>query len=383
VTDPDEFSESQAQARVLWEFTDADDHDLGYTYSTPSIVKMSGDRWAVIFGNGYNNTEADGNASSTGQAALFILFFDRHLDGNWILYDNYVKIPVGVSDPANPNGLASPAAIDIDGDFDAEYIYAGDLRGTLWKFDVQDPDPKTWSAVPLFTATSDDGSPQPITSQPEVGDHPEGGVLVYFGTGKYIEKSDHSTLGDQTFYGIRDKLETSTALVSRSTLFPQTIKDMDNTRITTTETTYDDCTTQHNGWYVNLPTPGERQVTNSILQNKQIIFTTMVPSTVPCSFGGDSWIMAFDAICGNRLKESPFDLNDDQQFTDADKVGSPPIAVSGIKSTEGITSSPTIQWNKEQGVEFLYCSGSSGNLCNERHNPGDLDLGRVAWQQLK
>jgi len=383
VTDPSQFSESQAKNQVIWEFTDADDSDLGYTYSTPSIVKMSGDRWAVMFGNGYNNTEADSYVSSTGQASLFILFFDKNLDGNWILNDNYVKIPVGVTDPVTPNGLASPAAIDIDGDFDADYIYAGDLRGNLWKFDVQNLDPGTWSAAALFKATSDDSTPQPITSQPEVGKHPEGGVMVYFGTGKYLEKSDHSIGGTQTFYGIRDKMEVPTALVARSTLFPQTVEDNGNTRITTTNTTYDDCTTQYNGWYVNLPTSGERQVTDPLLRNQRIIFTTLIPSVAPCSFGGDSWIMEFDAICGNRLDESPFDLNDDKKFTDADKVGDPPIAASGIKSTEGIAPSPSVLFAKELGVEFKYVSGSTGGIFKTIENPGENAQGRIAWQQFK
>jgi type IV pilus assembly protein PilY1 len=387
VTDPAQFSESRAKNQVLWEFTDADDPDLGYTYGMPSIVKMSGDRWAVIFGNGYNNTEPDGHASSTGKAALFILFFDKSFDGYWIRNHNYVKISVGVSDPTTPNGLASPAAIDIDGDFDTEYIYAGDLRGNLWKFDVHNLDFLTWSAVPLFAATSDDGRAQAITSQPEVGKHPDGGVMIYFGTGKYIEKSDQMTDGAQvqTFYGIRDKLEVPTALVSRGTLFPQTIQDNGVTRITTTEITYDDCTTQYNGWYVNLPTPGERQVTDSILRNQRIIFTTMIPNTVPCSFGGDSWIMEFDAICGNRLKDSPFDLNDDQEFTDADKVGDPPMAVTGIKSTEGIAPRPSILFNKGAGEpdEYKYISGSAGGIQRTVENPGDNTRGRMAWQQFK
>jgi len=207
--------------------------------------------------------------------------------------------------------------------------------------------------------------------------------MVYFGTGKYIENSDQNTAGAQTFYGIRDKLEVSTALVARSALFSQTVQDVGDTRITTTEITYDNCTTQYNGWYVNLPTPGERQVTDSLLRNQRIIFTTMIPSTVPCSFGGDSWIMEFDAICGNRLKESPFDLNDDKEFTDADKVGSPPIAASGIKSTEGIAPSPSVLFAKEKGVEFKYVSGSTGGIYRTIENPGENAQGRIAWQQFK
>jgi type IV pilus assembly protein PilY1 len=70
VTDPGSFDEANASSLVLWEFSDADDADLGYSYSRPAIVRMANGKWAAVFGNGYNNTEADGNASTTGNAVL-------------------------------------------------------------------------------------------------------------------------------------------------------------------------------------------------------------------------------------------------------------------------------------------------------------------------
>ncbi|MDH3599957.1 MAG: PilC/PilY family type IV pilus protein, partial [Candidatus Tectomicrobia bacterium] len=79
VTDPSAFTEANADGIALWEFTDADDRDLGYTYSQPSIVQMANGKWAAVFGNGYNNTEADGQASTTGRAMLYIVFLDAGL----------------------------------------------------------------------------------------------------------------------------------------------------------------------------------------------------------------------------------------------------------------------------------------------------------------
>ena len=51
---------------------------------------------AVVMGNGYNNTQADGNASATGQAALFVLFLEPGAYGGWKWTRdiNYIKIPV-------------------------------------------------------------------------------------------------------------------------------------------------------------------------------------------------------------------------------------------------------------------------------------------------
>ena len=53
---------ANAQSTILWEFTDANDADLGFTFSQPSIVKSHDTsaggtgRWVVAFGNGYNST---------------------------------------------------------------------------------------------------------------------------------------------------------------------------------------------------------------------------------------------------------------------------------------------------------------------------------------
>ncbi|MDH3603713.1 MAG: PilC/PilY family type IV pilus protein, partial [Candidatus Tectomicrobia bacterium] len=191
VTDSDTFSEAAGKAAdiVLWEFTDADHADLGYTFSQPSIVRMANGKWAAVIGNGYNNSEADASASGNGHAVLYILFLDGGLDGTWTPDSDYIKIDTNQGSQATPNGLATPAVVDIDGDYTADLIYAGDLEGNLWKFDVRAPDPTQWNspgAIKLFEATTS----QPITTRPEVGIHPTDpdGLLVYFGTGKYLEQ---------------------------------------------------------------------------------------------------------------------------------------------------------------------------------------------------
>ena len=73
------FSQANAADLVMWEFTNANDGDLGYSFTQPTypsfkgiaqqIVKMRNGRWAVVVGNGYN--------SDAGKAALFIFFLDR------------------------------------------------------------------------------------------------------------------------------------------------------------------------------------------------------------------------------------------------------------------------------------------------------------------
>ena len=116
---------------------------------------------------------------------------------------------------ATPNGLATPAVVDINDDSVADYVYAGDLQGKMWRFDIRSDDSNDWTLATnvtnLFTAQDTaTGVVQPITEKPSVGFHPYGfgGLMVYFGTGKYLESSDNTTTGVQqvqSFYGIFDR----------------------------------------------------------------------------------------------------------------------------------------------------------------------------------
>jgi type IV pilus assembly protein PilY1 len=137
ITDPSKYSESNASNLILWEFSDKDDPDLGFTYSQPSIVRMANGRWAAVFGNGYNDLQTDVYTSATGHAVLYIVFLDGGLDGTWTKGTDYIKIDTLAGDFNMPNGLATPAVVDTNTDSTAEYIVAGDLRGNLWAFESE------------------------------------------------------------------------------------------------------------------------------------------------------------------------------------------------------------------------------------------------------
>jgi type IV pilus assembly protein PilY1 len=404
VTDPTTFSETQANNLVLWEFTDADDADLGFTHSQPSIVRMTNGRWAAVFGNGYNNTEADGHASTTGHAVIYILFLDGGVDGVWSAGTDYIKIDTGVGSVTTPNGLATPTPIDIDGDYTVEYIVGGDLRGNVWTFDVRSADPLQWKVAytdssnkprAMFRARDANGVAQPITVRPEVGAHPEalGGFVVYFGTGKYLEVSDNTPVGatTQTFYGVWDNptaQEQSTSPLTRSTLLQQTVLlespvNGQQTRVTSNNTI--NWSTQ-SGWFIDLPAAGERQVSDPVLRNGRVIFTTLVPTSEICNFGGTSWLMELDVRGGSRLDESAFDLNNDQKFDESDYVtitvagNNEKVPVSGISSSEGILPTPSVLHAGK--VEYKYSSGSSGGIFVTTENPGRFTRGRQSWRHL-
>ncbi len=403
VTHPSNLTESIPADLALWEFTDADDPDLGYIHGQPAIVKLQNGVWAGVFGNGYNNTAADANPSTTGNAVLYVVDLR---DGNLIKkLDTGAGIAYDPTGQNQPNGLATVAAVDLDGDFVADAIYAGDLFGNLWKFDFSGPTVASWTiahgGAPLFTAcggstctTGISSNRQPITTRPTVGRHPTGtGVLVYFGTGKHLDAADSTTTDLQSFYALWDAGE---AVSGRDSLLSQSITHEFSTTVgdaafelrATTNNAVDWAV--HKGWYLDLVSPfsgnqGERQITNAVLRSNRIIFTTAIPGSTPCTPGGQTWLMELDARTGARLSHAPFDLDRNGRFTTADHVtvtiaGVPTtISTSGMKMPGGSASAPIVVPLPDSEVKCM--STSAGMTCIPG-NPGPRDTGRQSWRQL-
>lgn len=229
VTDPANLASASANDLVMWEFTDRDDADLGFTFSQPIVRKMNNGRWAVIFGNGYNSKESDDDVGNIqrrgdGRAFLYVLFLDGPTGAgrSWQINTDYYKIkltsPDETADNIEQNGLSTVNSVDTNNDGKTDLVYAGDRRGNLWKIDLSSSTPADWktafgtvdSPEPLFVAkTTNDAATatqQQVTTSPVIGRHPKGGYLVMFGTGSYIETSDTvSPFALNHFYGIWDK----------------------------------------------------------------------------------------------------------------------------------------------------------------------------------
>ncbi len=387
ITSPATFSEANSDSIVLWEFRDENDADadsvmqygLGKTYSQPAIMRMHNGKWAAVFGNGYNNTTADGYASSSGHAILYILDIET---GEVIK-----KINTEVGSATTPNGLATPAGVDVNGDHIVDVIYAGDLRGNLWKFNVNDKNPVNWDInfstgsvkTPLFSATDSLNNPQPITVRPDIGLAPSGpGVMVYFGTGLYLGSPDVTDSSPQAFYGI---IDTNQPVSNRNNLISQTINVLSTANIRISSATQ--LATSNSGWYLDLPATGERVVVNPILRTGKIIFVTLIPDSRQCGFGGTGWLMELDPIDGSQLKFPPFDLDDNGSFDliDTNNDGKGDTPPSGVISEVGILTTPGILMGND--IEYKYSVGSNGSIQKIGENPGIGSRGRQAWRQMR
>ncbi|MFZ5562955.1 MAG: PilC/PilY family type IV pilus protein [Thermodesulfobacteriota bacterium] len=209
VSDPDNFN----AADVLWEYpvpdTDPDpatepDPDMGYSFSRPAIVNSENYGKVVVFGNGYSSTNM--------KAVLYVI----DINDTTGAIEFVQKIDTGVGGGTVCNGLSTPTIIGIGGSLMANIVYAGDLQGNLWKFDLSG-DRYNWKVAcrdqdgnpaPLFQAKDESGKPQVITSKPAVTRHcSDLGYIVVFGTGQFFAEGDFYDTTIQAAYGIWDWAE--------------------------------------------------------------------------------------------------------------------------------------------------------------------------------
>ena len=320
VTDPSVFAETTAAAQkvVIGEWNSSTitcknvsscGQYLGNTFGTPQLRRFHSGQWGVIFGNGYG--------SAKGTAGIFIMLLDKSSGAPTFYYYN--------TNSTTNNGIANPASLDIDLDHTTDYIYAGDLQGNLWRFDVTDPNPSNWSVSansPLYSA----GSAQPITTRPVVGTlktvstlqnlagltistAPER-VIVNFGTGRLIPQtvttSAQYASGTQYLYGVWDwdmnnwnKISpvqqavslTGPQTVNAGVLQQQTIATVAATGSVQSYRTVSrnsvcwkggsNCTlgTQF-GWYMALPATGEQIIFDPVLSpDGELVVNTFIPTT--------------------------------------------------------------------------------------------------------
>ena len=321
-------------------------NDLGWTYGTPVIARMHNGAWAVIFGNGYNSTN--------GHATVFVASISS--TGVWTVYDLQTNTNL-------PNGIAYVTPYDLDADNVTDYLYAGDLFGNVWRFDVTSSNPSSWgasnfsgtstpsnngmNASPIFTAKNASGIAQPISTAIQIQNNTLNGLpqaLLMFGTGKNLEASDllpdNTTIGVQSIYGVWDWNMTAWNLLSSrkfATLTsPQTITRSEMQQQTVSGS-YDGATglpfsststsgyrtlsgdtvcwsgsftcspSTKLGFYLDLPSLGEEVLYNPVMVNNLFVVNTTIPASTtqgmtcspPTLPGG--WTMAINPINGGVL----------------------------------------------------------------------------------
>lgn len=306
ITDPTATTAAGVASKVLWEFTsDSKDStgnavgtNLGFTYGTPNVGRLSNGRWVVLVPAGYfpsSNTSPPA-ASKNTYSSLFVL------DAQTGAVLKEFKTPTSYAGQTITSyGLASPVLGDYNNDQIDDVAFAGDLVGNMWRFDLRDL--STGQVDLLFKPATNEA--QPITVMPRLLPDPTSQYfMVVFGTGKFLGLEDRTTTGavTQSVYGIRDPGPTPTGLpVLRASLLAQTLaEDASGARSLTSNA----ISNTQKGWYFDLNISGikgERVVATptALFDTNRVIVSTLIPTTAdPCDPGRDGAIMVVDAASG-------------------------------------------------------------------------------------
>lgn len=325
-----------ARELVRWEFTD--DRDLGYTTGRPLILNTRAG-WAAVFGNGYG--------SENGEAVFYALLnIDRNHPQPFALHTG----------KQGENGIVGDvSAIDANRDGFADFLYAGDLKGNIWKVDIRDGSPENWHfayhaygvPAPYFTARCPNGKVQPVTTAVDITRHDSimrPGFMLLFGTGRSDDVPGPEKSNVQSVYGIWDwqeYWESSAGSRGRADgMFPgefkrpylsNLIKHTGEAAETTRhlglleqivmESNDEDWivmsdrridywnpetgTGKHLGWFFDLPNPGEQILDNPAFHGGMAVVVSRIPGE-GTDQSGTSVIYTVDAFSGGQPASSLF-----------------------------------------------------------------------------
>ena len=387
---------------------------LGSTYGTPIIRRLHDGNWGVIFGNGLN--------SSSGTAGIFVMIVNS---GTGATTFYYLDTGAGAASSGAKNGIAYVTSADLDGDHITDYVYAGDVLGNLWRFDLTSKTESSWAAASsaMFTATTST-TVKPITtsvkvsSVPTTGNYPR--IIVNFGTGQQLPQTLTSAAtyagGTQSLFGVWDwnmaswngkssvkyyaltspqTNSTSATYLTTQTLTSSTYTNSsgiatnsylgtNNTVCWSGSSTCASGTNTKFGWTINLPTSTEQVTFNPTLLSGVFFVNTNIPAvtqilsctTTPAS----GYSIAVNLATGGT--DSVYTTVTGSSSTVGIGQGATGTAyfVSGTKSNSATTTTGATGSTITTSID----QSSNGAITNQVNLPTPNNTGsRLTWLQLR
>jgi type IV pilus assembly protein PilY1 len=262
--------------------------NMGQSWSTPVVAPVAGytTEKVAIFGGGYDTCEDADNASPSCSSPR---------GANVYVVDagsgNFLK-----KFSTDRSVVADVSLVDINSDGKADYAYAADTGGNLYRIDMVTRTvsgtsvtytaltPGNWTMRKIATANSSSSGSRKFFYQPALFPVAKyGKVYVAIGSGdrEHPLYSNYTREVTNRFYVYLDDLSgTSGSAIDLNTLVDRTTDlGCESPSITPTSTA--------SGWYIDLST-GEQTVTSALILAGQVIFSTnkaVSPEAGSCSTG--------------------------------------------------------------------------------------------------
>ncbi len=361
---------------------------LGYTTSYPAVFYMDSKWYLVLgsgpFGTGGPDSTALQQVSSSQKAKIYLI------DLNLLGQNQTIADPKGNSprdgefyELQDPNSFISdPVAVDFDLDYKTNALYFGTVSGTAssWNGKLRrilinnDLNPNNWIGDSVLIDTN-----QPITSAPSVAIDRNDQIWVYFGTGRFENRNDSNDLSQQSFYGIKENVS-NYRFVHKNALLDVSNAAVFNTgRVTGLESddidAFNGLVTSDNledGWRMDFPHPGERNVGQAAVLGDLVSFTTYVPNNDPCLYEGASYLYALYSLTGTSFPGGVFET--------APEVAEVEMAKT-ISLGQGYAITPSIHVGRTEGSKAFIQISSGAIPTFQLFNPGITKTGRAGWRE--
>ncbi len=335
-----------------WERKDTSGNNMGMVLGTPILanVRDGSATPAVVIGNGPN--------SSSDKAVLIVM----NLETGAVIRE----IDTGAGGTGSPNGLFSPLGLYGADGKTLVYVYAGDMLGNVWKFDLRSTSRGSWTAKKIFTAKTG----QAITSGLTFAVDPKTNKRwVFFGTGRFLTTTDadDKTPYAQSMYGVID--DDAGSAYTRANLTSRSITVSGDYRYFQAKSAL---ASTSKGWYVDLPGKGERIVQDALIDGDYAVMASMIPEGDACDASGTGYINAIDAFTGTSGGKSYFDLGKDGTTDDTGAGGNP---IGSVNLGVGMPTRPVLLPGIGVG------SGSAGTTGEFGKTP--MSWNRVSWREIR
>ncbi len=270
--------------------------ELGQSWSKASAVRImlnGAERDVLIFGGGYDtNQDPDPKGAlltRSGDGQGRAIFVADARTGELLWTAQHTAAVAGKSQAFPDMQYSIPSDLRIlDADFDgfADQIYVGDMGGQVWRFDLesyhQSGDLMSGGVIANLSG-AEYAEQRRFFSEPDVAlisDEGERFYSISLGSGWRAHPLD--ILTDDQFFMIREP-----HIVGKPAGYGKRVGDSytpitfdDLANITTLNDTSNTATVQPSdfGWRLDMTTPGEKILGDSITINNQIVFTSFQPA---------------------------------------------------------------------------------------------------------
>ena len=300
-------SGSMDASSIRWEISSYSYPDMGYITAPIQAGVLPNGEWVAVFGNG--------RFSDAGNAVLFVVNLETGAAQTLTVDATGANALGGVGVVRNSSGQITS-------------LYAGDLKGKLWKFDYNSAALSRFAVsgnAPFFTATDTALTPQPITQGPVIFDTTRGGKMVMFGTGVLDLEAEANSTAGQSIYSVWDlDADSVPRPMNRSVLSARTMFSVAGSggatfySVTGTRVNW----TSERGWVLDLSIPGLRVIYPPQKATSKIaLMSTIAPARnlVVCEASVGAGVNFFlDAENGANPNTPMYDTNGDGVVNSSD-----------------------------------------------------------------